>query len=186
MKTAQCVTFQKTDASETINIVVLFQRSPIRDRQMTFSPFCISVFFVIFRACIAISVCFILSAVAITSRAVYALVADNKLGRVGKLPRQVLKRFFFFSLFWTSRLQIPFVITLLELFSSSFAHCSIITCHFLSHSWALSMMTTAARKTSLGNKHLRKCDYFRIIPSCSPSTMLTKYAKTELVYTPLN
>ena len=134
MKTAQCVTFQKTDASETINIVVLFQRSPIRDRQMTFSPFCISVFFVIFRACIAISVCFILSAVAITSRAVYALVADNKLGRVGKLPRQVLKRFFFFSLFWTSRLQIPFVITLLELFSSSFAHCSIITCHFLSHS----------------------------------------------------
>ncbi|XP_029203746.2 transmembrane protein 163-like [Acropora millepora] len=33
------------------------------------------------RACIAISVCFILSAVAITSRAVYALVADNKLGR---------------------------------------------------------------------------------------------------------
>ncbi|KAK2561576.1 Transmembrane protein 163 [Acropora cervicornis] len=33
------------------------------------------------RACIAISVCFILSAIAITSRAVYALVADNKLGR---------------------------------------------------------------------------------------------------------
>lgn len=171
-----------------IKIVVLFQRSPIRDRQMTFCPVCISVFFVIFRACIAISVCFILSAVAITSRAVYALVADNKLGRVGKLPRQVLKRFFFFffSLFWTSRLQIPFVITLLELFSSSFAHCSIITCHFLGHSWALSMMTTAARNTSLGNKHLLKCGYFGIIPSCSPSTMLAKYAKTELVCTPLN
>ena len=99
MKTAQCVTFLKTAARETIKIVVLFQRSPIRDRHMTFCPVCISVFFVIFRACIAISVCFILSAVAITSRAVYALVADNKLGRVGKLPRQVLKRFFFlFSL----------------------------------------------------------------------------------------
>ena len=90
MKTAQCVTFQKSDASETMTMM---------DRQMTFCPVCISVFFVIFRACIAISVCFILSAVAITSRAVYALVADNKLGRVGKLPRQVLKRFFFFSLF---------------------------------------------------------------------------------------
>ena len=84
---------------ESIKIVVLFQRSPIPGTQMTFCPVCISVFFVIFRACIAISVCFILSAVAITSRAVYALVADNKLGRVGKLPRQVLKRFFFlFSL----------------------------------------------------------------------------------------
>ena len=94
-----CVTFQKTTARETIKIVLLFQRSPILHRQMTFCSVCISVFFVFFRACIAISVCFILSAFAITSRAVYALVADNKLGRVGKLLRQVLKSFFFFSLF---------------------------------------------------------------------------------------
>ena len=45
----------------------------------------------------------------------------------------------------------------------------------------LAMMTEAARKTSLKKKHLRNCDYFAIIPSCSHYTMLTKNPATELV-----
>ena len=36
------------------------------------------------------------------------------------------------------------------------------------------MMTEPARKTSFENKHLRNCDYFAIIPSCSHFTMLAK------------
>ena len=43
------------------------------------------------------------------------------------------------------------------------------------------MMTEAARKMSLENKHLRNCEYFAIIPSCSHFTMLTKNAATGLV-----
>ena len=34
-----------------------------------------------------------------------------------------------------------------------------------------------SRKTSLENKHLRQCDYFEIISSCSHFTMLTKNPK---------
>ena len=45
----------------------------------------------------------------------------------------------------------------------------------------LAMMTETARKTSLKNKHLRKCDYFAIIPSCSHFTMLTRNPATGLV-----
>ena len=90
---------KKRFRSRLLKIVVLFQRSPILDRQMAFTCACISVFFVVFRACIAISVCFILSAFAIASRAVYALVEDGKPGRVGKLPRQVPKSLFFFAFF---------------------------------------------------------------------------------------
>ena len=33
------------------------------------------------------------------------------------------------------------------------------------------MMTETARKTSLKNEHLRYCDYFAVIPSCSYFTM---------------
>ena len=35
----------------------------------------------------------------------------------------------------------------------------------------LAAITETARKTSLKNKHLRNCDYFAIIPSCSHFTM---------------
>ena len=45
----------------------------------------------------------------------------------------------------------------------------------------LAMMTEPARKTSLENKHLRNCDYFAIIPSCSHFTMLTKNPAPGLV-----
>ena len=48
------------------------------------------------------------------------------------------------------------------------------------------MMTATARKTSLDNKHLRSCDHFVVIPSCSHSTMLVNYAATGLVCAPLN
>ena len=34
------------------------------------------------------------------------------------------------------------------------------------------MMKELARKASLENKHLRNCDYFAIIQSCSHFTML--------------
>ena len=40
------------------------------------------------------------------------------------------------------------------------------------------MMTATARKTSLENKHLRNCDCFVIIPSCSHFTMLAKNPTT--------
>ena len=43
------------------------------------------------------------------------------------------------------------------------------------------MITETARKTSLKNKHLRNCDYFAIIPSCSHFRMLTKNRATGLV-----
>ena len=43
------------------------------------------------------------------------------------------------------------------------------------------MMTETARKTSLETKHLRNCDYFAFIPSCSHFTKLTKNAATGLV-----
>ena len=39
----------------------------------------------------------------------------------------------------------------------------------------------AGKKKSLENKHLRNCDYFAIIPSCSHFTMLTKNPATGLV-----
>ena len=42
------------------------------------------------------------------------------------------------------------------------------------------MTTATVRKTSLKNKHLLTCDSFAIIPSCSHSTILLKYAKTLL------
>ena len=44
------------------------------------------------------------------------------------------------------------------------------------------MMTEPVRKTSLENKHLRNCDYFAIIPSCSHFKMLTKNSATGLVW----
>ena len=44
------------------------------------------------------------------------------------------------------------------------------------------MMTETARKTPLKNKHLRNCDYFTIIPSCSHFTMLTMNPATGLVW----
>ena len=44
------------------------------------------------------------------------------------------------------------------------------------------MMKETARKTSLKNKHLRNCDYFSIILSCSHFTMLTKNPVTGLVW----
>ena len=47
------------------------------------------------------------------------------------------------------------------------------------------MTTAGARKTSLENKHLHRCDYFFIIPRCLQS-MLERYAKTRLVCRPLN
>ena len=43
------------------------------------------------------------------------------------------------------------------------------------------MMTEPARKTALENKHLRNCDYFAIIPSCSHFKMSTKNPVTGLV-----
>ena len=43
------------------------------------------------------------------------------------------------------------------------------------------MTAATTRKTSLENKHLRRCDFFAIIPLRSHSTMLVKYAKTRLV-----
>ena len=43
------------------------------------------------------------------------------------------------------------------------------------------MVTETARKTSLKSKHLRNCDCFAIIPSCSHFTMLTKNPATGLV-----
>ena len=43
------------------------------------------------------------------------------------------------------------------------------------------MMTATARKTSLENLHLRNCDYFAIIPSCSHFTMLANNPTTGLV-----
>ena len=46
------------------------------------------------------------------------------------------------------------------------------------------MMTVMARKTSLENKHLRNCDYFAIISSCSHFTMLAKNPITGLVFAP--
>ena len=46
--------------------------------------------------------------------------------------------------------------------------------------------TATARKASLENKHLRNCDYFAIIPSCSHFEMLAKKPTTGLVYAPLN
>ena len=45
----------------------------------------------------------------------------------------------------------------------------------------LAMMTEPARKTSLENKHLRNCDCFAIIPSCSHFTILTKNPATGFV-----
>ena len=42
------------------------------------------------------------------------------------------------------------------------------------------MMTATARNKSLENKHLRNCDYFAIIPSCSYFTMLKKNPTTGL------
>ena len=48
------------------------------------------------------------------------------------------------------------------------------------------MMTAKARKTSLENKHLRNCDYFAIISSCSLSTMLAKYVTAEWMSALLN
>ena len=45
----------------------------------------------------------------------------------------------------------------------------------------LAMMTEPARKMSLENKHLRNCDYFAIISSCSHFKMLTKNPATGLV-----
>ena len=42
------------------------------------------------------------------------------------------------------------------------------------------MTTATTRKTSLKNKQSVSCDNFVIIPSCSHSTMLLKYAKTLL------
>ena len=45
----------------------------------------------------------------------------------------------------------------------------------------LAMMTEMARETSLKNKHLRNCDYFAIIPSCSHFTMLKKNPANGLV-----
>ena len=47
------------------------------------------------------------------------------------------------------------------------------------------MTTAAARKTSLENKHLHRCDYFLIIRHCLQS-MLEKYSKTRLGCRPLN
>ena len=44
------------------------------------------------------------------------------------------------------------------------------------------MMTATARKMSFESKHLRFCDYFALIPSCSHFTMLEKNATTELVW----
>ena len=50
------------------------------------------------------------------------------------------------------------------------------------------MMTATARKTSLENKHLRNCDCFVIIPSCSHFTMLTVVSQADytdhLVFAP--
>ena len=48
------------------------------------------------------------------------------------------------------------------------------------------MTTATTRKKSLENKHLRRCDYFAIIPLCSHSTVLEKDAKTRLVCAMLN
>ena len=45
----------------------------------------------------------------------------------------------------------------------------------------LAMMTATVRKTSVESKHLRNCDCFAIIPSCSHFTMLTKSPTTGLV-----
>ena len=45
------------------------------------------------------------------------------------------------------------------------------------------MTTAMAKKTSLGNKHLPNC-LFVIVPSCSRSIILAKYAKTGLVCAP--
>ena len=43
------------------------------------------------------------------------------------------------------------------------------------------MMTEPAIKTSLENKHLRNCDCFAIILSCSHFIMLTENPATGLV-----
>ena len=51
---------------------------------------------------------------------------------------------------------------------------------------ALEMMTATARTMSLENEHLRNCDYFAIMPSCSHFTMLTKNGTTGLAYAPSN
>ena len=48
------------------------------------------------------------------------------------------------------------------------------------------MMTATARKKLLENKHLRSCDYFAIILSCSHFTMFAKNATTGLFCAPLN
>ena len=45
----------------------------------------------------------------------------------------------------------------------------------------LAMMTEMARETSLKNEHLRNCDYFAIILSCSHFTMLKKNPANGLV-----
>ena len=49
----------------------------------------------------------------------------------------------------------------------------------------LAMTAAAARRTSLENKHLHRCDYFLIIRHCLQS-MLERYATTRLVCRPLN
>ena len=48
------------------------------------------------------------------------------------------------------------------------------------------MMTATARKMSFESKHLRFCDYFALIPSCSHFTMLERTPSTELVCALLN
>ena len=47
------------------------------------------------------------------------------------------------------------------------------------------MMTGLARKTSIENKHLRNCDYFAIIPSCSHFYNLNEEPCSQSKYTEL-
>ena len=43
------------------------------------------------------------------------------------------------------------------------------------------MMTATKRKTSVKNKHLRNCNYFAIVPSCSHFTMLAKNTTNQWI-----